>query len=175
MEQRVYCCVQRVFDIVEVALAGGYPVGFRQEAEQVASFAEGEELVENYCRRRGIPLDDRISLRSNNKVEPLVFRTETQLHSERPSLNTFHTRAPCQDPSTLHTLNSQHPTGFPYILPAPTPTTITHSVVHRPLLRSSINGNAKINFLFSTGGNSIMVNQPRVNAAVYPPPLPPRE
>ena len=165
MEERVYCCVQRVFDIVEVAVAGGYPVEFKQEAEQVASFAEGEELVESYCRKRGIPVDDRISLKSNNKVEPLVFRTETQLHSERPSLNTFHTQAVCQDPSTLPTLNSQHPTAFPYFSTFPTPT-ITHSIVHRPLLRSSVKGNAKINFIFSTAANSMMINEPRVNAIV---------
>jgi hypothetical protein len=64
-----------VFDIVELALQSGYPLEFRQEAAQVSSFAEGEEFVENYCRQRGIALDDRISLGKFNKVEPLNFKT----------------------------------------------------------------------------------------------------
>jgi hypothetical protein len=89
IEERVYCCVQKIFDIVEVSVAGGYPSEFKSEAAQISTFAEGEEFVDNFCRRRGVPLDDRISLNKVNKVEPLHFQTETHLQSERLSLNTF--------------------------------------------------------------------------------------
>jgi hypothetical protein len=149
---------------------------------QVASFAEGEELVESYCRQRGMPLDDRISLSKFNKVEPLNFRTETHLYTERPSLVAFPMPTSVNTRATPYSefkpeLSTHHPT----LLSSYHPTlhhvqAVSSSQVstHRPLLRSSINGNAKINFVFSTAANSLMVSDNRVSAAP-PPVLPQRQ
>lgn len=63
---------------MEGAVGGGYPGDLKAEAGKVTSFAEGEEFVDHYCRRRGISLDERIYL---GKVEPLNFRTETNVLS----------------------------------------------------------------------------------------------
>ncbi len=48
---------------------------FKAEANQVTSFAEGEELVDNYCRRKGIILDERVALKRKVYVEPLRFQS----------------------------------------------------------------------------------------------------
>lgn len=103
---------------MEGAVGGGYPGDLKAEEGKVTSFAEGEEFVDNYCRRRGIFLEERINLRM---VEPLNFRTETNVLSERFSMinygvtNSANTRAVACKPDAsmnyLRTLSStQHPT-----------------------------------------------------------------
>lgn len=52
----------------------------RAEAGKVTSFAEGEEFVDHYCRKRGISLEERINL-GRAGMEPLNFRTETNVLS----------------------------------------------------------------------------------------------
>lgn len=65
---------------MEGAVGGGYPGDLRAEAGKVTSFAEGEEFVDHYCRKRGISLEERINL-GRAGMEPLNFRTETNVLS----------------------------------------------------------------------------------------------
>jgi hypothetical protein len=54
--------------VVEKATNGGFPRDFKSDSTSVGSFAEGEEFVENYARKIGIIIDDRISQPRRPKV-----------------------------------------------------------------------------------------------------------
>lgn len=56
LEEKTFYCVRKLFAIVEKSICNGYPLDFKQEASNVRTFAEGEEFVESFCRRRGIEL-----------------------------------------------------------------------------------------------------------------------
>lgn len=46
----------------------------------MTSFADGEEFVDHYCRKRGISLEERINV-GRVGMEPLHFQTETNVLS----------------------------------------------------------------------------------------------
>lgn len=65
---------------MEGAVSGGYPADLRAEAGKVTSFAEGEEFVDHYCRKRGISFEERINV-GRVGIETLHFQTETNVLS----------------------------------------------------------------------------------------------
>lgn len=53
-------CVTQVFKTAGNSDVETYPIDFRIEAANVRTFAEGEELIQNYCRNRNIELKENI-------------------------------------------------------------------------------------------------------------------
>lgn len=99
-----------------------------------------------------------------NKIEPLVFKTETHLLTERISLNTYplptsvNTRAiPLSE--TNHDAYAFLPSQQgPFYQPSCfQPSSFSQvSITQRPLLRSTVSGNTRVNFVFSTAANSLL-------------------